>query len=235
VVDAQPLQHRGREHARRKGAAEDGLELAVEPADAEGLEVELALLEQGGGGDALLARDADGARVGVGEDEGRGATGRDGRAGHLAVLRRLLLSRLLLLPPAPVLRAGSTVGRERPHRQPQVDPLQLEHHLLPGRQHLARKVLKQARRQLLRGHLARLAVGRLGHRGDLGVDDGGHGQGGRGEVGMHGHGVAGRHAQDAALDRVERNASRGDGGVGPDVEDAFLFLFGVVCCVCALR
>jgi hypothetical protein len=234
VVDPQPLQHRGREHARRKRAPEDGLELGVQPADAQGLEVELALLEQGRGGDALLPCHADGAGVGVGEDEGRGAAGHDGGARHLPVLRLLPLLRLLprARPSRPIALAAPRVGRERPHRQPQVEPLQLEHHLLPARQHLARQILKQARRQLACCHLARLAVGRVGDRGDLGVDDGGDRQRLGGGVGDDGHGVAGGDAQDAALDRVEGDGARGDGRVRADVEDAVVFCFCFCfCCI----
>lgn len=60
VVDAEALQDGGREHAAGKGAAEYGLELRVQAADAEGLEAEGAGLEQLVGGEALLARHLDG-------------------------------------------------------------------------------------------------------------------------------------------------------------------------------
>ena len=59
MADAQALHHQGREHARRERAPEDGLELRVQAADAQALEVDLLVLEQLRRGAAALPLDGD--------------------------------------------------------------------------------------------------------------------------------------------------------------------------------
>lgn len=72
VLDAQALRDGGREHARRKRAAEDRLKLLVQAADAQLLKVDGLGFEDLRGRKALLARDLDGVAARVGEDEGGG-------------------------------------------------------------------------------------------------------------------------------------------------------------------
>lgn len=58
MADAQALDHVRREYSRRKGSPEQLVELRIEAADAQPLEVELLVFEQlGGRYGALLAAD----------------------------------------------------------------------------------------------------------------------------------------------------------------------------------